>query len=102
MYSGGDLKVLIEETEVRESPPRRHRYSPAPQGHFPESLMTQAPMGMASWDDVRVRYEYYKGRGYLRDLDLNDYVKWEEWWYKYQAWLKQVSRLYIASKVTSI
>lgn len=75
----------------RESPPRRNRYSPAPpQGHFPSELMTQAPMGMASWDDVRVRYEYYKGRGYLRDLDLNDYIKWEDWWYKYQAWLKQV------------
>lgn len=32
--------------------------------------MTQGPSGLSSWDDVRVRYEYYKGRGYLRDLDL--------------------------------
>lgn len=73
--------------------------------------MTQGPSGLSSWDDVRVRYEYYKGRGYLRDLDLQvstneiyillnsiqiillylqqDYVKWEEWWYRYQEWLKQ-------------
>lgn len=43
---------------------------------------------MASWDDVRVRYQYYKERGYLRDLTLDDYIKWEEWWYKYQEWLK--------------
>lgn len=40
-----------------------------------------------SWDDVRVRYTYYKEQGYLRDLTLQDYVKWEEWWYKYQDWL---------------
>lgn len=69
-FTGGDLKVMIEEG-VRESPPRKYRYSPAPQGHFPEELMTQAPIGLASWDDIRVRYKYYKDRGYLRDLDLN-------------------------------
>lgn len=40
-----------------------------------------------SWDDVRVRYNYYKDQGYLRDLTLQDYIKWEEWWYKYQDWL---------------
>lgn len=22
-------------------------------------------------------------------LTLQDYVKWEEWWYRYQEWLKQ-------------
>uniref|UniRef100_A0A182PCV4 Uncharacterized protein n=1 Tax=Anopheles epiroticus TaxID=199890 RepID=A0A182PCV4_9DIPT len=84
--SGGDLKVMIE--EELEAPPTRYTYSPAPAGHFPEELMTTGPSGLSSWDDVRVRYEYYKGRGYLRDLDLQDYVKWEEWWYKYQEWLK--------------
>lgn len=84
--SGGALKVMIE--EGLESPPRRYSYSPAPVGHFPEELATTAPSGMLSWDDVRVRYEYYKSRGYLRDLDLKDYIKWEEWWYKYQEWLK--------------
>lgn len=31
---------------------------------------------------------YYKSRGYLRDLTLDDYMKWEEWWYKYQEWLE--------------
>lgn len=86
--SGGDLKVMIEE-EMEAPPPARFSYSPAPAGHFPEELMTTGPTGLSSWDDVRVRYEYYKGRGYLRDLDLEDYVKWEEWWYKYQEWLKQ-------------
>ncbi|KAH8401518.1 hypothetical protein KR009_006075 [Drosophila setifemur] len=85
--AGGALKVMIE--EGMESPPRRYSYSPAPAGHFPEELATTAPSGMLSWDDVRVRYEYYKSRGYLRDLDLKDYIKWEEWWYKYQEWLKQ-------------
>lgn len=84
-----------------------YSYSPAPAGHFPEELAMTAPSGLMSWDDVRVRYEYYKSRGYLRDLDLEvssvififredlivvlfqDYIKWEEWWYKYQEWLKQ-------------
>ncbi|XP_067628669.1 serine/arginine repetitive matrix protein 1 isoform X2 [Eurosta solidaginis] len=85
--TGGALKVMIE--EGLGSPPRRYSYSPAPAGHFPEELATTAPSGMLSWDDVRVRYDYYKSRGYLRDLDLKDYIKWEEWWYKYQEWLKQ-------------
>lgn len=66
--AGGALKVMIE--EGLESPPRRYSYSPAPVGHFPEELATTAPSGMLSWDDVRVRYDYYKSRGYLRDLDL--------------------------------
>lgn len=85
--TGGALKVMIE--EGLESPPRRYSYSPAPAGHFPEELATTAPSGTMSWDDVRVRYDYYKNCGYLRDLDLKDYVKWEEWWYRYQEWLKQ-------------
>lgn len=66
--SDGALKVMIE--EGLEEPPRRYSYSPAPAGHFPEELATTAPTGLMSWDDVRVRYEYYKSRGYLRDLDL--------------------------------
>ncbi|KAK6624168.1 hypothetical protein RUM43_004519 [Polyplax serrata] len=56
-------------------------------GYFPES-MHAAPIGLTAWDDVRVRYKYYKSRGYLRDLTLDDYIKWEEWWYKYQEWLE--------------
>ncbi|EEB16604.1 conserved hypothetical protein [Pediculus humanus corporis] len=56
-------------------------------GYFPES-MHAAPVGLTAWDDVRVRYKYYKSRGYLRDLTLEDYMKWEEWWYKYQEWLE--------------
>lgn len=67
--TGGALKVMIEES-LQQSPPRRYSYSPAPVGHFPEELATTAPTGLMSWDDVRVRYEYYKSRGYLRDLDL--------------------------------
>lgn len=87
---GGALKVMIEEGLQTPPPSRRYSYSPAPAGHFPEELATTAPSGMTmSWDDVRVRYDYYKSRGYLRDLDLKDYIKWEEWWYKYQEWLKQ-------------
>ncbi|PZC72582.1 hypothetical protein B5X24_HaOG210913 [Helicoverpa armigera] len=57
-------------------------------GSYPEELLLAAPAGLPSWDDVRVRYDYYKKRGYLRGLTLGDYVKWEEWWYKYQEWLK--------------
>lgn len=69
--SGGALKVMIEEgLESSQVNQRRYSYSPAPQGHFPEELATTAPTGLMSWDDVRVRYEYYKSRGYLRDLDL--------------------------------
>lgn len=69
--SGGALKVMIEEgLESPQVSQRRYSYSPAPQGHFPEELATTAPTGLMSWDDVRVRYEYYKSRGYLRDLDL--------------------------------
>jgi len=59
-------------TVFMDSPP-----SPPSLSSFPEG----------SWDDVRVRYTYYKEQGYLRDLTLQDYVKWEEWWYKYQDWL---------------
>ncbi|XP_061725565.1 uncharacterized protein LOC133531384 [Cydia pomonella] len=61
----------------------------APVGSYPEELLAAAPGGLPSWDDVRVRYDYYKKRGYLRGLTLSDYVKWEEWWYKYQEWLKR-------------
>lgn len=25
----------------------------------------------------------------LPGLTLSDYIKWEEWWYRYQQWLKQ-------------
>ncbi|KAI5634310.1 NF-kappa-B-activating protein domain-containing protein [Phthorimaea operculella] len=60
----------------------------APVGSYPEELLAVAPAGL-SWDDVRVRYDYYKNRGYLRGLTLADYVKWEDWWYKYQEWLKR-------------
>lgn len=61
--------------------------SPVPAGHYPEELISSGQSRLAAWDDVRVRYQYYKDLGYLRDLSLEDYVKWEEWWYKYQDWL---------------
>ncbi|KAK4883673.1 hypothetical protein RN001_006992 [Aquatica leii] len=86
--SGGDLKVMIEEDDfLYGSPPRRYSHSPVPPGHYPDELLSSGPSGLASWDDVRVRYQYYKDLGYLRDLSLDDYIKWEEWWYKYQDWL---------------
>lgn len=78
------MKVVIEGEERIA----RLGYDSPPPGHYPESLLTQGPRGLESWDDVRVRYDYYKSRGYLRDLTLDDYVKWEEWWYKYQEWLE--------------
>lgn len=82
--AGGALKVMIE--EGLESPRRRYSYSPAPQGHFPEELATTAPTGLMSWDDVRVRYEYYKSRGYLRDLDLK--VCWHIDWCLFATWMR--------------
>lgn len=78
------MKVVIEGEERIA----RLGYDSPPPGHYPESLLTQGPRGLECWDDVRVRYDYYKARGYLRDLSLDDYVKWEEWWYKYQEWLE--------------
>lgn len=87
--SSGDLKVLIEEGIQSPSNPRRRSYTPVrPVGHFPEELLTTGPADL-SWDDVAVRYNYYKNIGYLRGLGLNDYIKWEEWWYQYQAWLRR-------------
>lgn len=35
-------------------------------GSYPAELLLAAPAGLPSWDDVRVRYDYYKKRGYLR------------------------------------
>lgn len=74
--AGGDLKVLIEEessTNQREAYLRN--------GNFPDELPTQAPTHTSgSWDDINVRYRYYKGAGYLKGLTLDDYVRWEEWW----------------------
>lgn len=85
--AGGALKVMIEEGLDSHSSAlrgnsslsqggagRRFSYSPAPVGHFPEELSTTAPSGIISWDDVRVRYEYYKSCGYLRDLNVE--VSW--------------------------
>ncbi|GJQ74700.1 hypothetical protein Trydic_g21551 [Trypoxylus dichotomus] len=86
--TGGDLKVMIEQDDyLYGSPPRRYSLSPVPAGHYPDELLSSGPSRLAAWDDVRVRYQYYKDLGYLRDLTLDDYVKWEEWWYKYQDWL---------------
>lgn len=45
---------------------------PAPVGSYPEELLAAAPGGMVSWDDVAVRYEYYKQRGYLRGETICD------------------------------
>lgn len=70
----------------------RYRSSNAPLSPGEQFFMPSdaAPSSLAdiAWDDVRVRYKYYKERGYLRDLTLDDYIKWEEWWYKYQEWLE--------------
>ncbi|KAK9884834.1 hypothetical protein WA026_009058 [Henosepilachna vigintioctopunctata] len=87
--TGGDLKVMIEEDDFLygSPPPRRYSLSPVPAGHYPDELLSSGQSRLAAWDDVRVRYQYYKDLGYLRDLSLEDYVKWEEWWYKYQDWL---------------
>ena len=89
---GGDRSaVMIQEQQVRESPPAAHFSQYSGEGHFPEELLAQSSasaLGLA-WDDVRVRFDYYKSKGYLRDLTLQDYQAWENWWYRYQNWLKQ-------------
>lgn len=88
---GGDRSaVMIQEQQAtRESPPVRSFTQFSGEGHFPEELLASAPVGLNAWDDVRVRFDYYKSKGYLRDLTLQDYQRWEEWWYRYQEWLKQ-------------
>lgn len=93
---GGDRSaVMIQEQNVRESPVRSFSFSQYTkgEGHYPEELMQYASaqaLGLSAWnDDVRVRYDYYKSKGYLRDLTIQDYIKWEEWWYRYQEWLQQ-------------
>lgn len=84
--AGGALKVMIEEgldsSSLRGNSnlgqaARRFSYSPAPVGHFPEELSATAPSGIISWDDVRVRYEYYKSCGYLRDLNVEVSFKFD-------------------------
>ncbi|KAL1516137.1 hypothetical protein ABEB36_000058 [Hypothenemus hampei] len=86
--TGSNMKVMVEEDDyLYGSPPRRYSISPVPQGPYPDELLSAGQSRLAAWDDVRVRYQYYKDLGYLRDLTLDDYVKWEEWWYKYQDWL---------------
>ncbi|XP_066255874.1 serine/arginine repetitive matrix protein 1 [Euwallacea similis] len=86
--TGSNMKVMVEEDDfLYGSPPRRYSISPVPQGPYPDELLSAGQSRLAAWDDVRVRYQYYKDLGYLRDLSLEDYVKWEEWWYKYQDWL---------------
>lgn len=89
---GGDRSaVMISEQQIRDSPPARSQFAGGPDGHYPEELMPHSSaqaMGM-NWDDIRVRFDYYKSKGYLRDLTLHDYQAWEAWWYRYQAWLKQ-------------
>lgn len=93
---GGDRSaVMIREQNIRESPVRSFSFSQYTkgEGHYPEELMQHASaqaLGISAWnDDVRVRYDYYKSKGYLRDLTIQDYIKWEEWWYRYQEWLQQ-------------
>lgn len=36
-------------------------------------------------------FRYYKQSGYFGDrhISLDDYLKWEEWWYQYRDWLKK-------------
>lgn len=91
--TGDRSAVMIQEQQVRESPPMRSFSQYSGEGHFPEELLTQQQasqeIGLGAWDDVRVRFDYYKSKGYLRDLTLADYKRWEEWWYRYQEWLKQ-------------
>lgn len=92
---GNRSAVMIQEQNIRESSPVRQfsfsQYTKG-EGHYPEELMQHASaqeLGLSAWHDVRVRFDYYKSKGYLRDLTLQDYIKWEEWWYRYQEWLKQ-------------
>uniref|UniRef100_A0A6A7FVN3 Serine/arginine repetitive matrix protein 1-like isoform X1 n=2 Tax=Hirondellea gigas TaxID=1518452 RepID=A0A6A7FVN3_9CRUS len=44
-----------------------------------------------NWEEVSVRYRYYKQSGYFGDrhISLEDYLKWEDWWYQYRDWLKK-------------
>lgn len=57
--------------------------------HFERMTRDEPTERPADWSDSRVRYQYYKDRGYFRDrpCPFDEFVKWEEWWYKYRDWL---------------
>lgn len=47
------------------------------------------------WEtDVSVRYHYYRDAEYFRDhmLTLEEYIKWEQWWYRYREWIAPEAR----------
>lgn len=96
--TGSNMKVMVEEDEfLYGTPPRRYRYiyrfniyvfrdwlwltsnnairvfifsiSPVPQGHYPDELLSAGQSRLAAWDDVRVRYQYYKDLG--KDFNQN-------------------------------
>lgn len=45
----------------------------------------------ADWSDSGVRYRYYRDGGFFKDrpCSFDEFIKWEEWWYKYRDWLAQ-------------
>ncbi|XP_046382322.1 serine/arginine repetitive matrix protein 1-like [Ischnura elegans] len=61
----------------------------SPNGGAVGAVAGGVPEGsIGDWDDVHVRYRYYRDRGYFWDMGLDEYAKWEEWWAKYQEWLE--------------
>ncbi|XP_066971453.1 serine/arginine repetitive matrix protein 1-like isoform X1 [Macrobrachium rosenbergii] len=73
------------QTEYREY---QERYGEIRQWDPHRDLPRELPQ---NWDDVHVRYRYYKESGYFgdRSITLDDYLKWEQWWYRYRDWLEK-------------
>ncbi|CRK98254.1 CLUMA_CG011616, isoform A [Clunio marinus] len=89
--TSGDRSAFIYQDPQHSASPPPSRYEHELEGRYPESesvlnYISAKALGL-NWYNVRVRYEYYKSKGYLRDLTLDDYKKWEDWWYRYQKWL---------------
>jgi hypothetical protein len=58
--------------------------------HFEKMSRDSPHERPADWSDMTVRYNYYRDRGCFADrpLTLEEYEKWETWYYEYKNWLE--------------
>ncbi|XP_037086643.1 uncharacterized protein NKAPD1-like [Pollicipes pollicipes] len=105
--NSSDKKVILEEEPggARERSQERVSFESEYREYFGQKLRRaavtddpgdQLPRQLPrDWEtDVSVRYRYYRDAGYFRDhmLTLEEYIKWEQWWYRYREWLAKEAR----------